>query len=144
MINVCEVCKIEFESIKPARTCSPKHRKLLSRQGSVTPNVTLEQENVTPEIYFEFFTETKDRVTPAGKVKGERSPLRKAKYWYDVPIAAIPIIKKDWPEMPDFMNGRQYFLWWQNEFKINDKKGYAGYGQPVLHNPFPSVSKEEK
>jgi hypothetical protein len=58
------------------------------------------------------------------------NPIREAVYWYDVPIAAVPVYEKDWPKMPDYMNGRQYFLWWKNEFKEND-------GVPEIHNPFP-------
>ena len=60
----------------------------------------------------------------------EKSATRKAKYWYDVPLGAIPVIKKGNPEMPDFMNGRQYFLWWKNEFKEKN-------GTPIIHNPLP-------
>jgi hypothetical protein len=112
----CEVCKIDISGKKgTARTCSPKCRKDLSRLESVTPNVTLSDPIVTLE--FEFYTRTVDRVSQLGKVPGEKNPIKKARYWYEVPIAAVPVIKKGWPKMPDYMNGRQYFLWWKNEFK---------------------------
>src|SRR3990167_6253492 len=117
MINICQICSIEFESVKEAKTCSPKCRKDLSRIGSVTPNVTLSDPIVT--LDFEFYTVTKGREPLKGQEKesDQRSVTRRAKYWYDVPLAAIPIIKKDWPQVPEGINGRQYFLWWQNEFK---------------------------
>lgn len=130
----CEVCGIEFESKRAdAKYCSPKCRKEMSRINSVTDNVTLNvtlnAPDVTDNLYFEFYTETTERDTKLGKVPGDKSPTRKAKYWYNVPIAALPVIKKDWPKMPDYMNGRQYFLWWKNEFKTQNDS-------PVIHNPF--------
>lgn len=122
----CQNCGIEFDASREAKTCSPKCRKDLSRKVSVTDNVTLSGEDVT-DVYFEFYTVSKANGT--GRKEDEKSAVRKAKYWYDVPIAAIPVIKKDYPKMPDYMNGRQYFLWWKNEFEENE----AG---PVIHNPF--------
>jgi len=67
----------------------------------------------------------------------QKNKVRQAKYWYDVPIAAVPIIQKDWPKMPEFLNGRQYFLWWKNEFKVNEA------GEPIILNPFPERDKVE-
>ena len=140
----CEICGVEFE---PRRTdskyCSAKCRKIAYNKRSVgtdkrsegTDNVVV-AERIIPDLYFEFYTETKDRVTAAGKVPGEKSPTRKAKYWYDVPLAAIPVIKKGYPEMPDYMNGRQYFLWWKNEFKMKNE-------QPEIVNPLPKYDKLE-
>ena len=127
MKNICEICKIEFESVKPAKTCSSKCRQILSRQSSVTPNVTLADPTVTPT--FEFYTVSAKN--GLGRLEDEKSAIRKATYWYDVPLGAIPVLKKDWPEVPDYINGRQYFLWWKNDFKVNDKK------EPIIHNPFP-------
>lgn len=129
----CEVCGIDITDKKAtARTCSPKCRKLLFQSKSVEQNGTetgtlsfAEPEHL--DIWFEFRTLSK--ANGMGREKDEWSPIRKAKYWYDVPIAAIPVIKKGNPEMPDYMNGRQYFLWWKNEFKENELG-------PVLHNPF--------
>ena len=46
-----------------------------------------------------------------------------------MPIVVIPVYADEWPEMPDYMNGRQYFLWWMFEFKVNGK------GEPVLLDP---------
>lgn len=121
----CEVCKIDISGKRDtARTCSPKCRKDLSRLESVTPNVTLSDPIVT--LDFEFYTISK--ANGDGRKADEKSPIRKAKYWYDVPIAAVPVIKKDCPKMPDYMNGRQYFLWWKNEFKENETG-------PVILNP---------
>lgn len=105
-----------------AKTCSPKCRKDLSRLESVTPNVTLSDEPVT--LDFQFYTETKGNEHHTGN----KSAIREARYWYDVPLAAIPVVQKGWPE-PGVLNGRQYFLWWKNEWKEKD-------GKAVILNPF--------
>jgi hypothetical protein len=129
----CEVCGIDISSKKAtARTCSPKCRKDLSRLESVTPNVTLGAEPVT--LNFKFYTVTK--ANGMGRPKDEKSDIRQAKYWYDVPLAAIPVIQKDWPKMPDYMNGRQYFLWWKNNFAVVEDEKKGELGTPVIHNPF--------
>lgn len=128
----CEVCSVEFDSARSdTKYCSPKCRKQAFNKRSVgtdstngTDNMIVE-ERIIPER-FEFYTISK--TNGMGRTKDEKSKIRKAVYWYDVPIAAIPVIKKDYPEMPNYMNGRQYFLWWKNEFKT---KG----GSPVLVNP---------
>lgn len=97
MTNKCEVCGTEFESIKVAKTCSPKCRVTLSRFGVTRdPNVTLAEPSVTHEESFSF------------RIKDQ--PTRTARYWYDVPLNAAPVIQKGWPELPDYMNARQYFL----------------------------------
>ena len=143
MTNKCEVCKIEFETTKPAKTCSPKCRVTLSRFGvTKDSNVTLAEPSVTHEETFKFYTIQKAREPLQGIAKESDvvTPTRKAQYWYDVPLGAIPIIQKDWPEVPIFdtkdgeqpMNGRQYFLWWKNEFKVQSD------GSPIIHNPFPA------
>lgn len=74
---------------------------------------------------------------------GVKNRVREADTWENVPLAAIPIIQKGWPEMPDFMNGRQYFLWWKNEFKLQDSKDKPGSGQPEILNPLPQYTKLE-
>ena len=128
MKNICEVCKIEFESVKSAKTCSAKCRVTLSRSGVThDPNVTLAEPRVTPT--FKFYTISK--ANGLGSKEDEKPKVREAKYWYDVPLGAIPIKQKDWPEMPEYMNGRQYFLWWKNNFETG--KG----DKPVILNPFP-------
>jgi len=142
MNNTCVVCGIEFESKKSAKTCSKNCRVTLSRKGSnVTHNVTLADPNVTHNIEFNFTI----RQSP-GSIKGDKNwnenkaRVRTAKYWYDVPLAAIPVLREGWPKVPEFdtkfgpepMNGRQYFLWWKNEFDTKD-------GQPVIYNPFPAL-----
>lgn len=123
----CVVCEIDISDKRQgAKTCSKNCRKELSRLESVTHNVTLSVSDVT--LIFEFYTISK--ANGLGRKEDEKSTVRKAKYWYDVPLAAIPVIQKGWPKMPDFMNGRQYFLWWKNEFEVRD-------AVPVIHNPFP-------
>lgn len=126
----CELCKVEFEVKRAdAKFCSTKCRKEASRLKSVTDNVTLNSPDVTDKLTFRFMTPDK-RSKSGYHEKNDSVTLRKALYWYEVPIAAIPKLEKDWPKMPEYMNGRQYFLWWKNEFKEND-------GVPEIHNPFP-------
>lgn len=114
----CKNCSKEFKGRFDAKFCSPACRVTFSRKQSVvTDNVTFSTEPVTDK--FEFYTTKKANGT--GRKKDEKSTIREAKYWYDVPIAAIPVIKKGFPEMPPYMNGRQYFLWWKNNFEESDK-----------------------
>lgn len=131
----CQNCGVEIESKRTdAKFCSPNCRVTFSRKGSiVTDNVTLSSPVVTDN--FEFYTISKKN--GLGRKADEKSDVRKAQYWYDVPIAAIPVLKKDWPKMPVFMNGRQYFLWWKNEFKTQEN------GTPIIHNPLPAYDKLE-
>jgi len=127
----CLNCGIEFEANREAKTCSPKCRKDLSRINSVTDNVTLSHVIVTDK--FEYTVPYYRKPGDAGydhKLALKHNTPSKAKYWYDVPIAGIPVTQKGWPKMPDYMNGRQYFLWRKNEFK-EDKNG------AIIHNPFP-------
>ena len=139
----CTNCGIDFEGRKDAKFCSPNCRVTFSRKSSVvTDNVTLSVPAVTDK--FEFYTQTAGRKTELGGVPSEKSELRTAKYWYDVPLGAIPVIRKDWPKPPTFpavenqpetaMNGRQYFLWWKNEFKMDGES-------PEILNPFPAHTK---
>lgn len=123
MRNKCKVCGVEFETVKAAQTCSARCRVTLSRlrvteDPNVTPNVT----RVTEPELFEFSTPSRNN---------EKPPVRAVKYWYEVPLAAKPVLKEGWPKMFDYMNGRQYFLWWKNEFKKKED------GSPIIHNPFP-------
>lgn len=125
----CNTCGIEFERRADAKFCSPKCRVTFSRNKSVvTDNVVLAERIIEPEITFEF-TIVVGKNNPQD-VRDDKNKIRKAKYWYDVPIAAVPVIKKGWPKMPDYMNGRQYFLWWKNNFEESDKGA-------VIHNPNP-------
>lgn len=127
----CNLCGIEFDGRKDAKYCSSKCRKIASRINSVTDNVTLNDPDVT--LNFKFTVTYNRKPGDPGydpDVAKQRQEVRTAKYWYDVPLAAVPIMQKDWPVMPDWMNGRQYFLWWKNEFQTGEKG-------PVIHNPFP-------
>jgi hypothetical protein len=125
----CVVCGIELEGKKPGtKTCSPRCRVTLSRTSVTKPaksdpsvtekgaSVTLKP-SVTDAITFQFAVVVKPDV------------IRSAKYWYDVPLAAIPKLAKGWPPMPSYMTGRQYFLWWKNNFAVNNKQ------QPVILSP---------
>lgn len=65
-----------------------------------------------------------------------KSRVREADNWVDVPLAAIPVIQEGWPEMPEYMNGRQYFLWWKNGFKTNQDKAKGEIGMPIIVSPY--------
>lgn len=132
-MNKCTTCDIEISS--KALTCSPRCRKIASRMTSVTQgNVSVTQP--IAEGLFKFTVAIGPRDEERELVE-QKNKVRQAKYWYDVPIAAVPIIQKDWPKMPEFLNGRQYFLWWKNEFKVNEA------GEPIILNPFPERDKVE-
>lgn len=127
---ICVICKNEFDGKETAKTCSAKCRVTLSRQKSiVTPNVTLGK--VPDEVVFKFTIKMKDGETDEMVIKN-KSKVRSSTKWEDVPIAAVPIVGKGDPEMPEWMNGRQYFLWWKNNFKL------AEDGSPLIWNPFKS------
>lgn len=135
----CSLCTVEFTSKRAdAKFCSPKCRKEASRISSVTDNVTLNAPNVTDNLTFKF---TIVQSPEKDKYMASKDKVRKAIYWYDVPLAAVPVLEKGWPAVPIFntvrgpepMNGRQYFLWWKNEFKENG-------GVPEIHNPFPTLT----
>lgn len=133
MVNTCEVCKIEFESIKAAKTCSPKCRVTLARlRVTESSNVTLAAPNVTHDVTFSFTIKQRPGSKKDDKNWSiEKDKVRTEKYWYDIPLSAIPVMKQGYPKMPDTINGRQYFLWWKNEFKTTED------GQPIIYNPFP-------
>lgn len=129
----CVVCGIEFQSTRAdKKTCSPKCRKDLSRLNSVTDNVTLSEPVVTLNFEYTYHNFDLNMSQPNRK---DSLITKKAKYWYDIPISAIPVIKKGWPECPDYMNGRQYFLWWKNNFEVG--KGESPFDGPIIFNPYP-------
>lgn len=135
----CEVCEIEFESTRgTAKYCSPKCRKLAFHKKTISvPNGELAfQKPSVPELAFQFHTKNKRTDTGFHEDDQGKPIIREAIYWYDVPLGAVPIIQEGWPKMPDFMNGRQYFLWWKNEFKTENDK-------PLILNPYPSYQKLE-
>jgi len=139
---VCQNCGIEFEGRAGAKFCSPRCRVTFSRKASVvTDNVTFSNPPVTDN--FEFTVALGPKDAERGIADG-KNKLRTALYWYDVPLAAVPIIKKGWPKMETYMNGRQYFLWWKNEFKTDAEDGAPVYsGTPELLNPFAERTKVE-
>ena len=126
----CENCGIDIEGKRTgARFCSPKCKLQAFRKQSVeTDNVTFSEPIETDN--FEFTIKYKPLNDEQTQTAKEYKKVRSAKYWYNVPLGAIPVVNKDWPKMPEFMNGRQYFLWWKNEFDI-DKDG-----QPIILYPF--------
>lgn len=56
--------------------------------------------------------------------------IRESDNWEDIPLGAVPILEEGYPEMPDYMNGRTYFLWLRNDFKTSETG-------PVIVNPYP-------
>ena len=136
----CIICGIDIsDRSESAKTCSTKCRQLAHRNSvtagvSVTLPVTVKDD----EIWFEFTIKIGPKDEERNLVE-RKSQVRKEKYWYNVPLAAVPLIKSGWPEVPVFpaigdqpeteMNGRQYFLWWKNDFKTNEA------GDPVIQNP---------
>lgn len=131
MSTRCKMCDIEFQGRKDAQFCSPRCRVTFNRK-SVTdnPNVTVNEPEPVTDIWYEF--KTKDGQSKSGfhQNKQNKDIVRRAKYWYYVPLGAVPVLQEGWPEMPDYMNGREYFLWWKNDFDTKDDK-------PVIINPYP-------
>jgi hypothetical protein len=129
----CLECGIEFNPERAtAKYCSPNCKTIYNRKLSVTPSdgkisVTHEKEL---SVTFRFKTAYKPLNDVQDDVAKDRDKVREAKYWYDIPLGAIPIIQKDWPKMPEFMNCRQYFLWWKNNFDVIE-------GSPVILDPYP-------
>ena len=145
----CLNCNIEFTSKRSdAKYCSDKCKKEAFFKRSIgtdkskngTDNLVMAERIISEQFKFTIKVGNTDPKNPPyndEQVVTDKSKVRTAKYWYDVPLAAVPIIQKDWPEMPDYVNGRQYFLWWKNEFKTQPD------GTPIIHNPFPAQSKLE-
>lgn len=129
----CKNCGIDLSKQRStAKFCSPNCRVTFSRKASVvTDSVTLTEPPVT--LTFKFTV--KAAADNPDDVKKDKRKVREAKYWYDVPLAAIPVLQEGWPEMPELMNGRQYFLWWKNEFITEED------GKPVILNPYPKYDK---
>ena len=133
-MNKCIVCGIEFEGRSDAKYCSTSCRKKASRVGTI--------ENISEEIVvveqkpamgeFEFMAPNIRMKSGFWEDDKGEVVIRKAKYWYDVPLGAVPVAKDGEPEMPTFMNGRQYFLWRDNGFQTDEKSG-----APIIVNPFP-------
>ena len=121
MQKKCQNCKKEFEAkSNRAKYCSAKCRVAASRdRDPAEDNPDLESED---RIY---------RFRTYNKRADEWSEVREATTWVDVPLAGEPVLEDDWPEKPDYMNNREYYLWWDNHFKTNDK------GSPIITNPHP-------
>jgi hypothetical protein len=131
MNNRCKMCHIEYQAKRVnSKFCSPKCRVTFNRH-SVTDDVNV-TDNTVEAVTFNF-TIVIGKNNPPDVIEA-KSKVRSAKYWYDVPLAAVPVLQEGWPEMPGFMNGRQYFLWWKNEFRTKD-------GEPVILNPYPKYEK---
>lgn len=115
----CAVCGKAFESSRAdSKYCSTKCRKEASRRVSAESVDSVDVPRTSIPMKFTVPTS---------------SEVREAVYWYDVPVSAIPTPEEGWPELHPDLNGRQYFLWKENNFKLNDN------GNPVIRNPYPQL-----
>jgi hypothetical protein len=136
----CENCNKELLGKKKGtKYCDGKCRKEAFDKRSagtdlVTDNFVVDEP--VEEREFKFTIKIGPRDEKNGTAE-RKSKVRTAKYWYDVPLAAVPVISKGDPEMPEWMDGRQYFLWWKNDFKVSGDK-------PVIFNPYPKARGEIK
>jgi hypothetical protein len=148
----CAVCGIEFTPVrKDTLYCSKQCKKQAFLKRSIgtdkrsdgTDNVIIKEPIIQPEIEFEFTVRYNRKPDDAGydsDIATARKKVRTARYWYDVPLAAVPVLKEGWPKVPEFdtkfgpqpMEGRQYFLWWKNDFDTKD-------GKPIIYSPFPTL-----
>lgn len=130
-MKTCVVCGNEFDGREDAKYCSSKCRVKASRNSTIDKiedNVIIEE----PKVLEDFKFKCPNTRTNSGYWEDDgKVVIRTAKYWYDVPVCAVPIIGKGEPEMPDWMDGRIYFLWRKNEFKVSES------GKPVIINPYP-------
>ena len=148
----CINCNKEFEPTRAdAKYCSDKCRVQFSRNKSVTnsrntePNVTDNSvDSVTDKVIIKERFEQEPELFEFTIVIGPRDDtemikqkkkIRTARYWYQVPISGVPHLKAGWPKKPDYMDGRQYFLWHQNAFKVSET------GDPIIYNPYPKYEK---
>ena len=127
----CLNCGKEFEPKREtAKYCSPNCRVTASRV-SVTNNPKISvTEPKKISVTFRFKTLNKRTDSGFHETDDGKEIIREGKYWYDVPLGAVPVYEKGWPKMPAFMDGREYFLWWKNEFREKD-------GKPEIINPLP-------
>lgn len=132
-MSKCENCGIDFEGKRAsAKYCSAKCRVEASRKVKENEHIEMVSP-ITPEL-FEFKTPDVRQKSGFHEKENGEVIIRKALYWYDVPLAAIPIVKKGCPEVPEYMDGRQYFLWWKNNFEEKD-------GKKIILNPHPVYEK---
>lgn len=129
MQKTCEHCQETFETTsKRARYCSDKCRIAASRHRE--PVSVKEGKVKMEDRVYRFKTFLINKETG----EKEYSPVRTARTWVDVPLNGVPVREEGWPEKPDYMDNRQYYLWWDNHFKT-DK------GTPVITNPHPKYEK---
>jgi hypothetical protein len=132
MNRVCIVCNKEFDGRADARFDSDACRKKFARDPLKYTGIDEGVEMVAPKPISEFHFYTVDSRSKSGYTEDDDGNIliRDAKYWYDVPLGAVPFNAADEPEMPKFMNGRQYFLWRANGFD-------TGLNGPVIIDPTP-------
>lgn len=113
MDRTCEYCGKPYQSKRDdSKFCSTTCRVKNSRTASVNQegevNSVPEKKLEIEEEIFEFTVAVKPNI------------VRTAKYWYNVPLGALPVMQEGWPDMPQYMHGRQYFLWWKNGFETDE------------------------
>ena len=143
----CQNCNKEFDGRQDAKYCSTKCRKEAFQKRSISvPNGTdnVERINIEERIIEDFqFTIVLGPDDKKRNLDLTKKEKRTAKYWYQVPLCGVPVVKEGWPRMPEYMNGRQYFLWWKNGFKVNEDKKDGEIGMPIIFNPYPKYDKVE-
>lgn len=141
----CIVCGEEFEAKRAdarfdKEACKKKYQRSPEKYDGTPGEDSPGRENIKLEDPVEkkvFTFRTPNFRTESGwNEKDGSAVIRQATRWYDVPLSAVPIVYEGEPEMPEWMNGRQYFLWRENNFKMEGKRA-------VIINPNPSKGAEK-
>lgn len=124
----CENCGREFSAARAdARFDSPACRVEYSRKmkgtlGKDTPPEKLELvKPAEKNTLFEHYRLNCHTKSGFWEDENGEPIVYKARYWFNVPLNAVPVDND--PEMPEWMNGRQYFLWRENNFAVNPETG---------------------
>lgn len=141
MERTCIVCGTIFESSRSdARFDTDACRKKFARNPELYTGAASKELEVVdpPKGRGPFRFRTKNYLTGSGFHEDESGKviIRTATRWYDVPLGAVPLLEKGDPKMPEWMDGRQYFLWRENDFRVSDAD------KPIIINPIPSRGKE--
>lgn len=130
--RTCIVCGVVFESKRSdARFDTQACKKKYQRNPELFTGISEEVDMVPEKAPKPFLFKTPNNRSSTGYNEDD---WREGKAWYDVPIAAIPKIYQGDPEMPEWMNGREYFLWRANDFEVENDR-------PQILNPLPVYEK---
>ena len=143
----CTVCNNEFETSRSdAKFCSAGCRKKYQRNPdaylptgiAITP-VAEEVANAVESTLDKDGDRTsfphyrKNNRTESGYWEDENDKpiIYTSNSWVDVPFNAVPVKKRGHPPMPDYMNGRQYYLWQLVDFSVNENN------EAIIFDPTP-------